>query len=458
MRDFAGLLGVETTTVNNWRVGLSSVKPRAGTQSILDTTLVQRTSSEDRERFEQIVAEGEAAWRKRNRPQRNPLVGGSTDSDADDREELLTVLNRVQKLSRSVDPHVVNQMGSGTRGAIEGYETSEPAELLPWLRKQRAWLESLIDECGDPRQRIRLFEIAGQTSGLLGYIAVGCGSFTVARAYCLESYQLGCYAGDTNLMAWARGIQSFCEYYAGRYEDALRFAEAGLVDAAGGSQSVRLAINGVARAKGKLGDAEGSVSELRLRQGQDGPLGHYWFLTFVHATDLHFAATARQRTLDAQHFAVTPIDGLHLTLDRIAAHGGSTAQQRARIVTTAEDVCARLKPFVLAVDRLANIRAAIGFLVAPDERVHELRDALRGVTMSVLPDAPVKNSTAAPHVTIAYPIYEGLTTEAIAAVEANETPLDHVSVTVSEVRMVMLERRGHGYQWETVARIPLTGV
>jgi hypothetical protein len=52
-------------------------------------------------------------------------------------------------------------------------------------------------------------------------------------------------------------MQSFCEYYAGRYGDALSLAEDGLSYARGGPQSVRLTINGVARALGKLGDAEG---------------------------------------------------------------------------------------------------------------------------------------------------------------------------------------------------------
>ncbi|WP_280467624.1 hypothetical protein [Nocardia cyriacigeorgica] len=258
VRDFAGLLGVETTTVNNWRAGLSNVTPRSSTQSILDTTFAQRATPDDRERFERVVAEGESAWRIRNRggPQQDSSPNGLKSAD-DDRVELLTVLNRVQKLSRSVDTDVVDQMHSSTLGVIEGYETAEPTDLVPSLRKQRAWLESLIDECGDPFQRIRLFEIAGQTSGLLGYIAASCGSFAVARAYCLESYQLSCYATDPVLMAWARGMQSFCEYYAGCYPEALRFAEAGVAAAAGGPQSVRLIVNGVARAKGKLGDAEG---------------------------------------------------------------------------------------------------------------------------------------------------------------------------------------------------------
>jgi hypothetical protein len=106
-------------------------------------------------------------------------------------------------------------------------------------------------------QRQQLCEIAGATSGVLGYVAVGRGDFPLARAYCLEAFQLGNFAGNRNLQAWARGTQSFCEYYAGRYPDALRLAEDGLGYAQSGPQSVRLTINGAARALGKLGDAEG---------------------------------------------------------------------------------------------------------------------------------------------------------------------------------------------------------
>ncbi|WP_281916534.1 hypothetical protein [Nocardia sputorum] len=42
IREFAALLGVETTTITNWRSGLSAVTPRSGTQAILDTTYQQR--------------------------------------------------------------------------------------------------------------------------------------------------------------------------------------------------------------------------------------------------------------------------------------------------------------------------------------------------------------------------------------------------------------------------------
>ncbi|MGW4330538.1 hypothetical protein ACWEKR_32195 [Nocardia sp. NPDC004573] len=293
IREFAALLGVETTTITNWRSGLSAVTPRSGTQAILDTTYQQRATPEDRDRFEQIVAEGEAAWRERHglvarteqpaqdtsdrdrslpsKPSPMHLLPGdagppTSDGDsgkslvgaghgADD--DLIDVLSRVHKLSRSVNAEVIQHLQRSTVRSIARYETLEPADLVATLRKQRRWIDQVLNECSHPQQRRRLFEIASETSGLLGYIAVGRGNFPLARAYCLEAFQLGDYAEDSNLMAWVRGMQSFCEYYAGHYAEAVQYAQDGLAQADSGPQSVRLAVNGLARALGKLGDVEG---------------------------------------------------------------------------------------------------------------------------------------------------------------------------------------------------------
>src|SRR5262249_31660036 len=130
-------------------------------------------------------------------------------------------------------------------------------EILPVLLKQRMWVNTLLEECNHPVQRQQLFEIAGGTSGLLGYIAVGRSQFHLARAYCAEAFLLADLAQNTNLRAWARGLQSLGEYYARNYAEALRLAEDGLTHAGSGPQSVRLAVNGVARARGKLGDISG---------------------------------------------------------------------------------------------------------------------------------------------------------------------------------------------------------
>ncbi|WP_280262239.1 hypothetical protein [Nocardia abscessus] len=68
-------------------------------------------------------------------------------------EELITVLARVRKLSRSINPEILQQLQSSTRQTIAQYETIDPAKFVPALQKQRVWLDELIDECGHPRQR-----------------------------------------------------------------------------------------------------------------------------------------------------------------------------------------------------------------------------------------------------------------------------------------------------------------
>ena len=72
-------------------------------------------------------------------------------------------------------------------------------------------------------------------------------------------------------------MQSFCEYYAGSYDKALNLANDGLNYAQSGPQSVRLTINGVARALAKLGDTKGvdrAVDEayelMSLNEAPDG--------------------------------------------------------------------------------------------------------------------------------------------------------------------------------------------
>jgi len=193
-------------------------------------------------------------------------------------EDAIDVLGRMQRLHRStVHPDVVSHLKDSIRDTLVDYESLDHSSLLPVLLKQRAWIETLFDECAHAAQRRQLFEIAGATSGVLGYIAVGRGDFRLARAYCLEAFQLGDFAGNANLQAWARGLQSFCEYYAGRYDEALELARDGMSYAHSGPQSVRLAINGAARAMGKLGDAKGvhrAVDEAHeLMSRNDAPGG-----------------------------------------------------------------------------------------------------------------------------------------------------------------------------------------
>ncbi len=216
------------------------------------------------------------------------------------KEDVTDVLDRIRKLDRSrIDPEIIRQVRDGLRESVAQYETLEHDSLVRHLHSRRAWAEAALEECGHPSQRQHLYEIAGTASGVLGYVAVGRSEFALARAYCLEAFRLADYAGSRNLQAWARATHSFCEYYAGRYSDALELAEGGLRYAEGGPQSVRLISNGVARALGKLGDTQGvhraigEADELMLRNdAPDGIASSITLDCYSHAQVVSNAATA----------------------------------------------------------------------------------------------------------------------------------------------------------------------
>jgi hypothetical protein len=114
-------------------------------------------------------------------------------------EDFIDVVVRIQKLSRSVDPEIIRYLRENLLTTIEQYESLDHATILPALLKQRAWVDALLNDCSHPRQRQQLFEIAAAISGVLGYVAVGRGDFCLARAYCIEAFQLGDFAQDASV-------------------------------------------------------------------------------------------------------------------------------------------------------------------------------------------------------------------------------------------------------------------
>ncbi|UGT60429.1 2'-5' RNA ligase family protein [Nocardia asteroides] len=183
------------------------------------------------------------------------------------------------------------------------------------------------------------------------------------------------------------------------------------------------------------------------RYGRAESLGHYWFLTFEHQRNLHRLAEKCRRIANEAHFAPTPTAWLHLTLDRIARCGESTREQLEAIAASAEHLCRNFAPLELTIDRTIDLHGALGFAVAPGDRVTALRDAIRTATLSVLPDAPVRDSSSPPHITIAYPKSEGQ------SLRAGEC--ERITFPVTEVALVALEHRDFSYRWDVVTRVGL---
>lgn len=187
-----------------------------------------------------------------------PAPSGASNLQQNGMEDPSEIYARIHRLGGTpVRDDILVGLQSTIHDIAQQYEGQEKASLATALIRQRRWIETLIQESRHPRQRQTLYRLASQTSGILGYMAVNQGKFTLARAYGIEAFELGEYGGSPDMQAWARGTQSFCEFYAGDYIAARDLARDGLNYAKDSVQGVRLAVNGEARALGKLGDAEG---------------------------------------------------------------------------------------------------------------------------------------------------------------------------------------------------------
>jgi tetratricopeptide (TPR) repeat protein len=168
----------------------------------------------------------------------------------------LDVIQRMRAIAATtvVDQHTFTELHAVVADAIDDYERLGPAVIAPTLVEQRRYLHLALIEGHPPRIALRLFTLAAQMSGVLASVAVDLRSERMARSYASEAFQLADMVDDPDLSAWIRATQSLIEYYAGRYDIALGFARDGLRIAPSGPQTIRLTVNGEARALARLGD------------------------------------------------------------------------------------------------------------------------------------------------------------------------------------------------------------
>lgn len=164
--------------------------------------------------------------------------------------------------SSNTDPAALLLLEQQITDIVDRYELQGPHQLAPTTTVLRGFIQGLLEGHQPPDQRRTLFRLAAQASGLLGYMAVNAGREASAEAYCTEAFELASQIGDQDLMMWAFGTRSLSAYYAGRYQDALQWADAGIDLDPTHPQAIRLLSNGRARALGKLGDITGAERAL----------------------------------------------------------------------------------------------------------------------------------------------------------------------------------------------------
>lgn len=323
VRDFAELLGIEATTVINWRTGLSAVKPRFNTQAILDTTLERRATDEDRARFEQLVTEGEASWRVRHRGSDAADLLQTLDEGGDptDRRDVLraigiggiavsadmsgVVLDAARESARlmnivdrsSVDPGALRDAADDLYQLSTDYAVDpdlEPIFLrLTILRDQ---LAATIQRAGRVSDLEDLHVLFAATCTLLASVSHDLAQPHAAMIQTRAAGRFAELAGHRSLLAWVYCTRAMIVSWWGRPEQVLReVRRAGDVS---GIPGIRLA--GLeARAHAQRGDRLSALAAVATARRERERLSSAGGLTdlgpifdFSHARQHYYDATA----------------------------------------------------------------------------------------------------------------------------------------------------------------------
>ncbi|MEV4126951.1 hypothetical protein [Nocardia sp. NPDC049707] len=252
-KELAEILGFTEAVVRKWEGRKESITLSGQYAAAMDTVL-ERLDQAQLARFEAALSGSGSVSAQLT----VSTAGRSTDFDSP-----AVIAQRVQRLTEvDADDEVLDILSLAVDDILDRYELEGPRRLAPEAVSARAHVETILQQRRHPDQLRRLYQIAGQLSGVLAYMAVNRGRFGHAKMYCREAFATAARVDDIDLQAWVKGTESFCAYYQGDFAAAVRLAYEGLDLSSRGPQSIRLYSNGLARAMGKLGDAHGVTSAI----------------------------------------------------------------------------------------------------------------------------------------------------------------------------------------------------
>lgn len=278
VRDFAEMLGVEMTTVANWRSGLSTVTPRPRTQAILDTAYRQRATSEDRERFSVIVSEGEVAWRQRHGTGSGepatavpspPVIAPLPDEWSTLNEARATI--EATLISTTVSPGMLDLLDERVEDRIATYTSTSPADVLTGVVPDLLEIGRISAQRQPANVQLRLSRATAMLALLAADALMKLGCIEAAHHWFGTARLAADDTGNPVLRARTRAQQSMLPYYYGHLGTAVRLARDAQAIAAGVvCDAAALAAASEARALARCGDNAGAESALvRAQQVTD---------------------------------------------------------------------------------------------------------------------------------------------------------------------------------------------
>jgi hypothetical protein len=302
------MLGVSPRAVDKWEARLDAITPLPDTQAILDTTLA-RAAPEARARFDGMAGQARTLDEQSDRDDRGaaPTRVAADRSGWDDHEEGLLITMSAERArdflaqaeQSNLGPGTIDQLTEDVRQLAVASQDRPFPLLLPDLVTTQDRVFTLLEGRQKPEQSRELYLLAGIVSGFLAKASHDVGAAHEALTQTRAAYACADNAGHDGLRAWIRGLQALITYWAGRYDDSVRYTELG-ADAAArshGTSGIWLH-NSAARALAAAGRIDDARTALNLatdardhtRPDELDELGS--ICTFSLPTQLYYAADA----------------------------------------------------------------------------------------------------------------------------------------------------------------------
>jgi len=178
-----------------------------------------------------------------------------------------------------------------------------------------------------------------------------------------------------------------------------------------------------------------------------------WHVTFDDQPQLHELVSAYQSALSPlSGLDLIPARWLHLTMQGIGFTDEISDREIADIADTARKRLSNQHPVSLTVGPASVDPEAVMFEVTPTNALNPVRDSIRAAISDVRGPAEVPESEEwTPHISLAYSNSDGLAAPYVAAVDSVSNP--PVTLTISKVHLIELNRDAQLYQWKTKAEV-----
>lgn len=182
-----------------------------------------------------------------------------------------------------------------------------------------------------------------------------------------------------------------------------------------------------------------------------------WHVTFDGQSQLHELVSSYQSALRAlPGIDPIPTRWLHLTMQGIGFTDEASERDIANITDTARKLLANQRPVSLTVGPAIVDPEAIMFEVRPSNALAPVRSAIRMAISEVWSAAEIPESDDwTPHISLAYSNSDALAAPYVSAIDSVNHP--PVTITVSKVHLIELNRDNRQYEWITKAEISFPG-